>query len=387
MLSSALLRALPILPAPILLAPILLTMGCGREAGRADTAGAPASGAHGPADVHFAVRGRWDDPRALRYAVEATEGPVAADAFRRAIERAAAVWTATGVVRLVPADEAGKADEAGGAAREADVVLGWRRGRHGACEPFGIGNDVAHAGPVGTRTFVHFDAARTWSEDGGADRAPGGHSVFHTALHELGHVLGLGHSTAKDAVMNTEVERPGRLSRSDLAGLYSLYGGGQDRPGDLLVRDVEGAPCAALRAVAPPGRAEFTVFDTDGDGDDEVLVWRTDPRGHGALMIYHFGAGPRLERTHGPHLGMAATGADNVALVLDGQRLLVGLYPGNTLIRRFDEYGLLVPAEPTGLPPHLVEAARARVSPPSGVRGDLDGDGREETVVAVAAGT
>ena len=41
-------------------------------------------------------------------------------------------------------------------------LFGWRRGHHGACEPFGIAATVAHSGPVRPGTFIHFDADRQW---------------------------------------------------------------------------------------------------------------------------------------------------------------------------------------------------------------------------------
>ena len=64
--------------------------------------------------------------------------------------------------------------------------------------------------------------------------------------------------------------------------------------------------------MAPPSVAEYTVFDSDGDGDDEVLVWRTDRPGNGALMIYHFDTGLELSHTVGPLYGMSAPGLPNL---------------------------------------------------------------------------
>ena len=304
----------------------------------------------------FAVRGRWQQPMALRYRIDADGSPMAEGAFRAAVLRAIAAWNETGVVHLAAA----VADDA----EPPSVTFGFRRGHHGACEPFGATAALAHSGPTGTPTFVHFDAARSWSEDGSAGSA----SVFAVALHELGHVLGLGHSAAPSAVMNSAPERNTRLGQPDLDGLHSLYGGGSDRPADLQVRG-DGAR-TVLRGVAPPDCTEFATFDTEGDGRDELLVWRTDVQGHGAVTVYCFGPSCTLLRTAGPFLGMTTHGARvHFAVHADGSRLLVNTLPNGRLVaQRFDDRGL--PVEWAGDPP------APAVQKPA----DVDGDGKPETI-------
>lgn len=327
------------------------------------TAAAPTA-AIAPAD--FAVRGRWPDPRQLTYRLQGETCPLGAEAFARASQRAMQVWTATGVIGFRPANEK----------EQADVTLGFRRGHHGACEPFGPGADVAHAGPVGPGSFVHFDAGRTWSEHGGA----GSVSLFHTALHELGHVLGLGHSEDGNAVMGTATERPSELSADDRAGLHSLYGGGEDGAGDLRITSSDGSIAVVLRAVAPPAQCEFGVFDCDGDGDQEVVVWRTDQAGYGRLTIHDFSRGPALQRTIGPWPGVVVPGA-RVGFIVGpaGERLLVSTdAAGRHVARQFEHHG--IPELPSAPVAASVLAAASRPA-----TGDLDGDGRPETVARTKA--
>lgn len=317
---------------------------------------------------HFTLRGRWPDPSRLTYRVEDRPGPVAAEAFAAAIAEACAAWTSTGLVGLVPA-----ADGA-----EADVTLGWRRGHHGACEPFSADSAVAHSGPVRSGTFVHFDAGREWSTDGAQ-----GNTVYGTALHELGHVLGLGHSHAADAVMRTGVVRAVPLSDSERFGLQTLYGGGDDAPGDVRVQSTSGEPRRTmLRGVAPSGRSEFAVFDTDGDAKDELLVWRTDREGLGQLMIYHFGSGLQVQRTTGPFLGVISPSAEYAVLrTAKGHRVLVSQFSnGKRSARHFDEHGVLRPFSMHLVGDEELGAARANGLPRTG---DLDGDGERERVDAV----
>ena len=346
-------------------------VGCGPSepvVGVMPTSAAPAE----QAPAQFTVRGRWPTPVTLSYAVEERNSPVPVAYWRAVVDRACETWNATGIVDLSPV----RADES------PDVTLGWRRGHHGACEPFGSNATVAHSGPVKPGTFIHFDADREWQQ---SDDAAEGYSLYATAVHELGHVLGLGHTVDKDSVMQTGVIRPAPLGLSDLAGLHSLYGGGVDGPGDLRILDGEGSVAAVLRRVAPPSCTEFDVFDADGDGSDDVVVWRTDVEGHGELMIYHFAAGVKLARTSGPFFGMSLPNRANVLLRDDkGDRLLIGVYEnGRKIVRRFNEYAVLEPWSDLAVSEALLDKALVERSSAAGVRvGDLDGDSIPERVVA-----
>ena len=314
-----------------------------------------------PAPFHarFAVRGRWPGTREIVYALESDGGPLAPEEFARAIHSAQAKWQATGCARF---REAAPGEEAA-------LVYAWKRGDHGACVPFGMDPSVAHAGPPGPSTFVHFDAGRDWS--------PNGLSLHQAALHETGHVLGLDHSPDEASVMYADPS-PARvtLAPCDLAGIHSLYGGGEDGPGDLVVSSTAGTPLH-LRAIAPPELTDWALFDTDGDGTSELLVWRTDPAGHGELWTYRFARGPELVSALGPLYGVVAPGfAVEFTHGAEGEALLV-LDPdtGATQARVFDEQGL-----PQLFEGEIPPGVETRGTDAEERRADLDGDGTPETV-------
>jgi len=322
-----------------------------------------------PQELHvppFTVLGRWEDPSALRYELDPSGCPVDPQAFAQVVERALRVWSETGRVGFERA--------AGGPAQ---LRFAWDDGSDPEHSPFGRDTSVALTrgtaqGPthgIGGACEVLFDGTRAWSVSGGADV-----DLYQTAVHEIGHALGLGHSEDERSVLYPQREN-GRtvLGLADLAGIHTLYGGGISGPGDLRVGD--GA--TVLRRVAPAGLTEWCVFDTDGDGDDEVLVWSVAAE-HGALTAYHFapdpsGSGPVLEHTLGPLLGVAGYGARaRPRAGPDGARHLDVVWPDGSAVRRtFDPRGAALEPEP--LTGDLVAGELRR-------QGDLDGDGRPEIV-------
>ncbi|XP_044933430.1 matrilysin isoform X2 [Mustela putorius furo] len=108
----------------------------------------------------------------------------------------------------------------------ADIMIGFARGAHGDYYPFdGPGNTLAHAfapGP-GLGGDAHFDEDERWT-----DGSRLGVNFLVTATHELGHSLGLGHSSDPNAVMyptyRVGESKNFRLSPDDIKGIQKLYG-------------------------------------------------------------------------------------------------------------------------------------------------------------------
>jgi len=294
------------------------------------------------------------------YRIDAAEAPLQPAVVARAIEHAAALWNDTGLVRIERSEERGT-----------PLVLSWRRGEHDDCPGFGRGRSAAHTGRDGDQTFVHFDAGRTWNT--------GDLDLHRTAAHELGHVLGLGHTEETAALMHHD-SRSDAPTAADLAGLRTLLDDADPAvPGDLVLAH-DRAVALVVRGLAPVGHTDFGFFDMDGDGSDELLVWRTAPAGLGALLVLHFDAGPfgrpRLTHTAGPFVGLVPLDGETLfATGPSGRRWLHTRWPGGAFrTRRLDDAGLLV--EPT--PAELMALDTGSLGDGRRRSGDVDGDGRLE---------
>ncbi|KAH6806754.1 hypothetical protein C2S51_031585 [Perilla frutescens var. frutescens] len=102
-----------------------------------------------------------------------------------------------------------------------DLTIGFYRGDHGDGVPFnGTGGTIAHAfAPTNGR--FHYDADERWS-DGPVANA---FDLETLALHEIGHLLGLDHSSVQEAIMYPRFS-PAEIKNlhpDDIQGIRVLY--------------------------------------------------------------------------------------------------------------------------------------------------------------------
>lgn len=141
------------------------------------------------------------------------------------IDDAFEVWASVSPLRFTRTGGAG-----------ADMQLGWETGDHGDGSPFDGRGDVLAHGYFPENGRVHFDDAETWWDWA---HPPAGsffgfnqewirfltsQDLRNTAIHEIGHALGLGHSRESGSSMYPYVRNGDHtLAEEDIRGILSLY--------------------------------------------------------------------------------------------------------------------------------------------------------------------
>ena len=78
-----------------------------------------------------------------------------------------------------------------------------------------------------TDADIVFNSGESWDVYSGPLRFDNTSEFERVALHELGHALGLNHSTASSAIMRAFVSDTDSLQADDIAGIVSIYGAGE----------------------------------------------------------------------------------------------------------------------------------------------------------------
>lgn len=292
----------------------------------------------------FSIIGRMEGVADIRWVHESEDCPVEIEPATAVMKAAFNSWTLSGTCQFTQIDEIA----------DADVVVTWQSrsvdkgARFGSTES--ILAQVVKRG-AGSPTRIILNSALQWNlgEPGKKPEVlatkprfpelpnPHLHSVI---VHEMGHVLGLGHVSKSGSVMRplqgNEASLPGQ---GDIAGVHSLYGNNQPaRTSDLMIncRDLKGELHLAapiLRALAPKNSVAVYVVDFDGDQKEEILLVQsaasTDP-GSGLLLLT-FDERSLLKKTLGPLSGLMdgceaiATGRTSsgdavLAQALDGEK-------------------------------------------------------------------
>ncbi|KAI4302809.1 hypothetical protein MLD38_038512 [Melastoma candidum] len=171
--------------------------------------------------LYFPGKPRWSsrEPMVLTYAfspehsIDYLSQKEIRSAFRHAFSR----WSS-----VIPMNF----EEAGDYAY-ADIKIGFYGGDHGDGQPFdGVLGILAHSFSPESGRF-HLDKAERWAVDFDTEQSRVAVDLESVAVHEIGHLLGLEHSQAKDAVMYPSLmprERRVDLKADDIDGVQALYG-------------------------------------------------------------------------------------------------------------------------------------------------------------------
>lgn len=170
---------------------------------------------------YFSGRPTWPRYKThLTYTFASTSGVAAStSAIQAVFARAFARWSE--VTTLTFSDAA--------TASDADITIGFYGGDHGDGEPFdGVLGTLAHAFSPPHGHF-HLDSAENWVAEGDVTAASSSAAVDleSVAVHEIGHLLGLAHSSAPEAIMYPTIRAGTRkvdLTQDDVDGIQSLYG-------------------------------------------------------------------------------------------------------------------------------------------------------------------
>ncbi|XP_037007777.2 interstitial collagenase [Artibeus jamaicensis] len=154
---------------------------------------------------------RWESTH-LTYRIENYTPDLPRADVNGAIEKAFQLWSRVSPLTFTKISEG-----------EADIMISFVRGDHRDNSPFdGPGGNLAHAFQPGPRLGgdVHFDEDETWTSDFR------NYNLYRVAAHELGHSLGLSHSTDIGALMypNYIFSSDVQLSQDDINGIQAIYG-------------------------------------------------------------------------------------------------------------------------------------------------------------------
>ena len=169
--------------------------------------------------AYFNGEPKWpSDKRQLTYALTTTSAvPIDPSVLNSLFSSAFSRWSAVTDFRFTEVSSG------------SDITIGFYNGDHGDGNAFDGPNGIlAHAFPPTDGKF-HLDAAEDWVAQGDVTRSssPRAIDMESVAVHEIGHLLGMAHSSVEEAIMYPSIApktRKVELADDDKEGIQNLYG-------------------------------------------------------------------------------------------------------------------------------------------------------------------
>lgn len=221
----------------------------------------------------------WDGPglggASLTYYFGAMTSDLPTATVKATLVEALGVWAAAADLTFTETSTPGLDDS---------IDFLFATGDHGDGAPFDSGV-LAHAYYPSSSVIggdVHFNDAFTW-EVGDTPGSDGKYDLLWVTVHELGHSLGLGHSTVPGAVMYPSVGADSAflaLSSDDVAGITAIYASASavPEPGSLALA-LAAAAAGAWRARGWPRGVSERRGDGAHRGDIHGVVDEFEPSG------------------------------------------------------------------------------------------------------------
>ncbi|MCF6402919.1 matrixin family metalloprotease [Chitinophaga filiformis] len=237
----------------------------------------------------YTIQGNSWDHRIITYFFQNGTDDIAGDQERQAVRDAFALWAAQTNLAFVES-----------CAANADIVISWVTGDHGDGYPFndGAGGVLAHtfypppSGPNGLPGDMHFDDAETWtlSTRSGSSQPI---DLVSVAAHEIGHALGLAHSTVEGALMYPYYNGSHRyLAQDDINGIRAIYGA---PTGTLLRIDGNNNVCGPTVYSLPNAHGALDITWTVSSGvvtlapaGNQVTLTRTASMANATITLNAF---------------------------------------------------------------------------------------------------